>query len=100
MATYKELQSQIEQLKIQAEAARRQEIASVLSDIRAKMVEYDITVEDLGGRSRGGSLKGSTVAPKYRDPVSGATWTGRGKPPRWMAEAQAQGKTRESFLIG
>ena len=32
---------------------------------------------------------------KYRDPASGATWTGRGKPPGWI-----RGKDREGFLIG
>lgn len=36
----------------------------------------------------------SKVAPKYRDPVSGQTWTGRGKPPAWIA-----GKDRDQFLI-
>ena len=27
------------------------------------------------------------VAPKYRHRVTGATWTGRGKQPKWFAEA-------------
>jgi DNA-binding protein H-NS len=35
------------------------------------------------------------VAPKYRDPESGSTWSGRGKPPKWIA-----GQDRDSFLIG
>lgn len=34
------------------------------------------------------------VAPKYRDPITGQTWSGRGKPPLWIA-----GKDREQFLI-
>jgi DNA-binding protein H-NS len=33
-------------------------------------------------------------APKFRDPESGATWTGRGKPPNWI-----KGKERAGFLI-
>lgn len=28
------------------------------------------------------------VAPKYRHRVTGATWTGRGKQPKWFAEAE------------
>lgn len=28
------------------------------------------------------------VAPKYRHRVSGATWTGRGKRPKWFVEAE------------
>ncbi|MBW4490903.1 MAG: H-NS histone family protein [Trichocoleus desertorum ATA4-8-CV12] len=34
------------------------------------------------------------VAAKYYDPSSGATWSGRGKPPKWI-----DGKERDSFLI-
>lgn len=34
------------------------------------------------------------VPSKYLDPNSGATWSGRGKPPAWIA-----GKDREQFLI-
>ncbi|WP_457844072.1 H-NS family nucleoid-associated regulatory protein [Staphylococcus aureus] len=33
-------------------------------------------------------------APKYRDPATGATWTGRGKPPNWIV-----GKDRTPFQI-
>lgn len=34
------------------------------------------------------------VAAKYRDPDTGATWSGRGKPPQWIA-----GKDRQPFEI-
>ena len=41
------------------------------------------------------------VPPKYRNPANGSeTWTGRGKPPRWMADYLAKGKKKEDFLIG
>ena len=39
-------------------------------------------------------LTGNKVAPKYIDPVSGNTWTGRGKAPKWI-----DGKDRAPFLI-
>jgi DNA-binding protein H-NS len=39
------------------------------------------------------------AAPKYRDPASGVTWSGRGMTPRWLAAAIAQGQSREDFLI-
>jgi hypothetical protein len=32
---------------------------------------------------------------RYRDPQTGKTWTGRGKPPNWIAAA----KDRQAFLI-
>lgn len=96
MASYKELQHQIAELQRQADQARRAEIASVIADIKAKMAEFGITSADLGG-SR---MRGVAVAPKYRDAATGQTWTGRGKRPRWLAEAVAQGRSVESFLIG
>ncbi|WP_408220049.1 H-NS histone family protein [Paraburkholderia dilworthii] len=34
-------------------------------------------------------------APKYRDPKSGATWSGRGRAPAWLSGA----KDRSRFLI-
>lgn len=52
-----------------------------------------------GSGRKPGAAKGSKVAPKYRDPVSGGTWTGRGKPPVWLAQAIASGRSKEDFLI-
>ena len=52
------------------------------------------------GASTRKSTKGSTVAPKYRNPANPAeTWSGRGKHPRWMATALAGGKKIDDFLI-
>ena len=48
---------------------------------------------------RGLTLKGRTVAPKYRD-KHGNTWSGRGAEPRWMRDAIKGGAKRDDFLIG
>lgn len=37
--------------------------------------------------------------PKFLDPKTGATWTGRGKTPKWMAAAIMKGKSRDKFAI-
>ncbi len=47
------------------------------------------------GRSKG---RGK-APPKYKDPVTGTTWAGRGKQPRWMRKAIESGKTPNEFLI-
>jgi DNA-binding protein H-NS len=98
MATYQELKQKIAELEKQAEAARKQEIANAVAEIKARMAEYGITGPDLGfsGRGRGKGKGASTY--KYRDPVTGATWTGKGRKPRWMAEALSAGKKPEDFL--
>lgn len=95
MATYAELQQQITQLQKQAEQVRKEELAAIIADIRAKMAEYGITVADLSEGTRRSALKGRAVEPKYRDPASGNTWTGRGVEPAWL-----KGKNRQDFLIG
>jgi len=38
-------------------------------------------------------------APKYRDPNSPATWTGKGKPPLWMKAHLEAGGSKEDLLI-
>ena len=99
MSSYKELLSQIEVLKQQAESQRKAEIASVVTDIRAKMQEYGISASDLGSGGRGSRSKGMTVAAKYRHPQTGETWTGRGKMPKWMQAEVGAGRAKEEFLI-
>ena len=39
------------------------------------------------------------VAPKYRDPATGQTWSGRGKEPRWLAAYAKKGKKKDDFKI-
>ena len=96
MKTYKELQAEIQELQARAESQRQAELQKAIDDIREKMTEYGITVQDLMGSGKRGRkpASGSTVRPKYRNPETGDTWTGRGKPPRWIA-----GKDKEQYLI-
>ncbi|WP_233827884.1 H-NS histone family protein [Paraburkholderia sp. ZP32-5] len=100
MSSYKELLAQREKLEKQIEEAKSREYAEVLNEIKQKMADYGISLSELGGgrAPKGAAAKASRpragVAPKYRDPDSGSTWSGRGKPPRWIA-----GLDREKFLI-
>ncbi|WP_323074121.1 H-NS histone family protein [Mycetohabitans endofungorum] len=95
MATYQELRAQIEKLAAEAEALRQHELQSVLAQMREKIAELGITVEDLFGRRR--QARGPVLAkprePKYHNPKTGETWSGRGRAPSWI------GKNRERFLI-
>ena len=73
--------------------------------------EFGLTASDLFGRKAGGAgkrgrpakkaatkkrvaKKRGKVAPKYKNPATGETWTGRGKAPKWIA-----GKDRSKFAI-
>jgi DNA-binding protein H-NS len=98
MSQYADLKVQIAKLQAQAEEARRTEIDNVVADIRQKIAEYGLTAQDLGfavAAKRGRPPKKAPLPAKYQDPKSGNTWSGRGKPPKWIA-----GKNRERFLIG
>jgi DNA-binding protein H-NS len=89
MATYNELKQQAEELMKAAEEARKQENREIIAEIRAAIREHGITAEQLGFAPAG---KGSRtkVAAKYRDPVSGVTWSGRGRTPAWVVGDRAQ----------
>ncbi len=94
MSQYKDLLKQREELEAKIAEARNAEIANAIAQVRQLVLDYSLTERDVFGGVRTSSAKGSTVAPKYKDPVTGATWTGRGKPPRWIAD-----KERDQFLI-
>ncbi|TSE26178.1 DNA-binding protein Bv3F [Tepidimonas sediminis] len=101
MATYAELKAQAEALLRQAEQVRQQERAGVIADIRAKMKEYDITVEELAGTARGGKRRSarSKAAPKYRGP-NGETWSGGpGRKPGWVRAILEAGGDIEQYRI-
>ncbi|MFT0174474.1 H-NS histone family protein [Paraburkholderia mimosarum] len=97
MATFRELKAQMAALEARAAAARAAEFEEVLADIRAKVVDYGFTERDIFGRRRGARTTSSTgvVPARYRDPKTGATWSGRGRAPGWIRDA----KNRERFLI-
>ncbi|HDR9757511.1 TPA: H-NS histone family protein [Burkholderia cepacia] len=97
MATYKALKAQMDELAEKAEVARVAELQAVVDDIRAKVAEYGITGKDIFGGRRGRPAKQekASIEAKYRDPKSGATWSGRGRAPAWIKDA----KNRTRFLI-
>lgn len=95
MPTYKELLQQRDALEQRIGEARRSEMADAVSQVRSLINEFGLTQEDIfpAGRKKNSSA-GATVAAKYKDPTSGATWTGRGKPPLWIKD-----KDRSEFEI-
>lgn len=102
MSSYQEILSQIEDLKRKAEDVRQQEMAGAIAEIKRLMSQFGISSDDLGFTGRG-AAKGKSrgiVAAKYRDPVSGKTWTGRGRRPAWVVDLEAAGKKLDDCKIG
>jgi DNA-binding protein H-NS len=86
-----ELLAQHRLIEQQLVAAREREAQIALADIVRTMQEYKISLAELIGKKET-KEQGSTA--KYRDPATGATWSGRGRAPHWIA-----GKDRDDFLI-
>ena len=147
MATFIQLQTQIQKLQKEAESLRKREMAETIATIKRAISAFGLTAEDLGLSPRSSSKhsaaahntvsvkhrgrpvnvdgalnlkesrkkrspkanaekkhssgldKRSIVAPKYRDSTTGATWTGRGKQPKWLVQALVSGKTLQDFKI-
>ncbi|MFC4923635.1 MULTISPECIES: H-NS histone family protein [Delftia] len=78
-------------LDAQIAQAQAEAKAQAVAQARALIAEHGLTAADVFPAAK---AKGSVGAPKYRDPATGATWTGRGKPPNWI-----NGKDRAPFLI-
>lgn len=111
MSSYKELLAQREKLDSQIHALMQREKSEGIAKAKKIIDEFGLTVSDLFGRKtsstgkrgrpakkgapkkRVGKKRGK-VAPKYKNPATGETWTGRGKAPKWIA-----GKDRTKFEI-
>ena len=85
---YEEIQAKIADLQAQAERVKREEKQQAIDAARAMISSYGITAKDLGldkaPKGKAGPKPGGKIPPKYKDPVSGALWSGRGKTPKWF----------------
>jgi DNA-binding protein H-NS len=93
----------------QREAKRESGKKELVEEFRAKAEAMGLSLAELVGSSAQASRtaaktrkpqKGAPAAPpavKYRNPETGATWSGRGRMPRWLALAGEQGRGREEF---
>lgn len=111
MNTLSELQQQIieaetkvQKLRERLDAQLQTERLEALTSAKDLVRIYALTASELGlsgkkSERRKSSDKRTTVAPKYRDPASGKTWTGRGKTPAWLAAQVAAGRGKQDFQI-
>jgi len=103
-AEKEKIEKEIQKLQRKMRSIKTRQRRPVMNTIVRSMIEYEITPEEIerlykreieksqsGGRSK--------LPPRYKNPETGATWSGRGRPPRWIVDAEAQGRNREEFLI-
>lgn len=98
------LEQDLEETIRAIEARREQELPAVIEKVREMIRDYGLTAADCGFAAtataqRSRTIRRRIVEPKYRNPYSGALWSGRGKQPVWFREALARGTSRESLKI-
>lgn len=103
--TLEAIQAKMDKLKAQADALIAKQSSGVIEKIRELMAKHGLTIADIdahtGDKQRATKAVAKTrsndsaAAVKYRDPKSGATWTGHGRAPGWIASA----KNRDKFLV-
>jgi DNA-binding protein H-NS len=101
MTSLSELMAQKEALEKRIAETRESERSEAIQKIRTLMAEYGLTTADLNNKAppRGSSRKGKRVPAKYRDPVSGNTWSGRGLQPKWLKAALDSGRELSDFAV-
>ena len=90
---------------IKASTARKNEEiagarASFLDEVKTKAASLGMSLADLVGLDNAKATKSqSAPTPKYRNPDTGETWSGRGYPAKWITDLEAKGRKREEFAI-
>ncbi|TPG53648.1 H-NS histone family protein [Roseomonas nepalensis] len=101
-----ELNSLIEEAKARLEAKKEGARAALIEEMTSKAAELGLSLDALLGKQaapqttvrkvRGDT--GQSVAIKYKGP-NDATWTGRGRMPRWLTEAVERGAKKQDFAV-
>mgnify|MGYP003214486160 FL=1 len=95
LAEYVELQKQAEEKKAELYRKAVEEIQRLVDafEVPASAIKFKKAVKPAIKSAK------TTPPPKYRDPDSGKTWSGRGQMPGWFKAALDAGFTKEDLLI-
>lgn len=92
---YKTLLQQRSELDTLIAEALGREKKDAVARAHAIVQQYGLTREDIFAAAQGRTASARAVGePRFRNPETGVTWTGRGKPPKWI-----EGKDRSAFAI-
>lgn len=99
--SYQDYQKEIAELQKKAEEARRAELTGAIAQIKSLMAHFNLSIKDL--KLKDGKVSrapGKAVAAKYRDPITGETWSGRGRSPAWVIKAKAENRLDALLISG
>ncbi len=86
-----ELEAQQAELTRRIELIKKEERSKVLATVRQEVVRFGFSCEEI---MQGTKRERVSAPAKFRNPVSGETWTGRGRTPKWM-----EGRDKAEFAI-
>lgn len=101
-----DLKKQLASLTAELESRQKNIRHELKAEFEARLAEADLAITDLypelakamKGKKAAGAGSREAVVPKYRNPHGAETWSGRGKPPRWVvAIMQAGGLSLADF---
>jgi len=85
--------------KLKADAEKRQK-KECKAAVEKVLSEYGYSLEDVYPRLAGGGKKPKPKGEaKFRNPETGEEWTGQGRRPKWLVEAEKAGKSRDDFAV-
>ncbi len=76
----------------QIKAKQAEERKAVIQKMRQVAIDAGYDPDELMGKSKKATGK---LPPKYRDPESGKTWSGKGPVPKWAQPYKASGRMDE-----
>ena len=91
MPSYQELLARKNELDKRIEEAHHTESKEALATVKQLIATFGFTVQQVFPWKPEEKKKAEA---KYYDPESGASWSGRGKPPKWL-----EGKDRSLYEI-
>ena len=96
-----ELETLAKEAMAMAEKRKEQEKKDLRTELVEKIRSAGYTIDDIfpGAGSSSSKSKSSTDV-KYQDPSNPAnTWTGKGRKPKWLVEAESAGRSLEEFEL-
>jgi len=81
-----DLKTMLAKVEAAIPTARAREAQAVREQVTKLLDAKGLKLSDVMGQAGSArrSTKGRSVPPKFRDPKSGAEWSGRGRKPRWF----------------
>lgn len=106
--SYSELVALRKELDEQIDGKRSEELKVLVDGFAKKLEAAGFTVAEgvealapyLGSAGKRGRQAGTEAPVLYRDPANPAnTWSGRGRAAKWLADYEAQGRSRQEFKV-